>query len=139
MKSMTVGAVFLAVFAAVEPAAGSYESKVPCGVAGAVVLSCEEPGPWSFQVAETTEGRVSEVTVRMRSGAPARPPKFALEFSMPGAGADHVWTPYDDRYTIWPKEWGKVRYSSQLAFRAPIAAAFGDGGRNVLSDRKSVV
>ena len=133
MKSMTVGAVFLAVFAAVEPAAGSYESKVPCGVVGAVVLSCEEPGPWSFQVAETTEGRVSEVTVRMRSGAPARPPKFALEFSMPGAGADHVWTPYDDRYTLWPKEWGKVRCSSQLAYRAPIAAAFGDAGSNVLA------
>ena len=134
MKSMTVGAVFLAVFAAVEPAAGSYESKVPCGVAGAVVLSCEEPGPWSFQVAETTEGRVSEVTVRMRSGAPARPPKFALEFSMPGAGADHVWTPYDEKgYTIWPTQWGRIQATSQLAFCSPVAAAFRDDGRNVLA------
>jgi len=113
--------------------AARYEAKVPAGAAGDVCVSCEDPGGWRFSAVGTTADGVSEITVRLVADTPARPPKFALSFEAPGIGADHVWTPYDDRYTLWPKEWGLVRYSSQLAFRAPIAAAFGDGGSNVLA------
>ena len=104
-------------------------------VAGDVSLACEAPGAWTFEMSETrpTDG-VSEVTVRLRSDALARPPKFALAFSTSGVGADHVWSPYDEKgYTIWPTQWGKIQVHSQLAFSSPVAAAFCDDGRNVLA------
>lgn len=56
------------------------------------------------------------------------------ELRRPGVGADHLWSPYDDRYQLLPKSWiDDEKYTSQLAFRAPLLAAFGDGGTNVLS------
>ena len=124
---------FMAALCAVAALAAPHSEKMLSSLVGSVALECAEADGWRFQIAETTDDRVSEITVRLIRDEPARPPKFALTFETSGVGADHVWTPYDDRYTLWPKEWGKVRYSSQLAFRAPIAAAFEDGGRNVLS------
>ena len=134
MNPRPITAGMLALAAAFACLAAPYESRVPCGAAGTVRITCGEPGTWRFRLAETTQDGVSEITVGISCDAPARPPKFALEFSMPGAGADHVWTPYDEKgYTIWPTQWGRIQATSQLAFCSPVAAAFRDDGRNVLA------
>ena len=102
-------------------------------VAGEVSVSVSEPGDWKLTASQETADGVSVVTVRLVAPESVKPPKFTVSFASPGIGADHVWTPYDDRYWIRPYEWGATPYESQLAFRAPLAAAFRANGENVLS------
>lgn len=114
--------------------AASVELVAKESVAGDVRVECADAGTWKFSLSEERDPYgASVVTVRLASETPARPPRFTVSFTSSGVGADHVWTPYDDRYGIQPKEWGMTRHSSQLAFREPIAVAFRDDGRSVLA------
>jgi len=113
--------------------AAPVDMKVPGTVVGDVSVSCAEPGVWKVDATQETADGVSVVTVRLVAPAAAKPPKFTVSFATPGIGADHVWTPYNDRYWLRPREWGATPYESQLAFRAPLAAAYRVNGENVLS------
>ena len=113
--------------------AAPVDMKVPGTVVGDVSVSCAEPGVWKVDATQETADGVSVVTVRLLAPAAAKPPKFTVSFATPGIGADHVWTPYNDRYWLRPREWGATPYESQLAFRAPLAAAYRVNGENVLS------
>ena len=107
--------------------------KVAGTVVGDVTVSAAELGHWKLTASQETSDGVSVVTLRLAAPEAAKPPKFTVSFACPGVGADHVWTPYDDRYWIRPFEWGATPYESQLAFRAPIATAFRVNGENVLA------
>jgi len=109
------------------------EVKVPGTVVGEVTVAADEPGDWKLSASQQTADGVSVVTVRLSAPSAAKPPKFTVSFACPGVGADHIWTPYDDRYWIRPFEWGATPYESQLAFRAPLATAYRVNGESVLA------
>ena len=102
---------------------------------GEAVLTTDEPGAWRFELSDSVaRAGVCALKIVMDAPEEAVPPMFRIRFERPGAGADHLWSPYDDRYQLLPKSWiDDEKYTSQLAFRAPLLAAFGDGGTNVLS------
>ena len=103
-------------------------------LAATAALSCPVPNGWTLDKAERDVAPgVTEVTVRLTSPTNAVPPRFTLDFDRSGARADHVWSPYDERYALWPKEWGARPLASELAFRAPVAAAFAEDGSNTLA------
>ena len=102
---------------------------------GKVRLECAKPSGWRFSLStEALSDGVSVVTVRGACDVESRPPEFKVAFKAPGAGANHVWSAYDDRYMLYPTGWDRSgRYVSQLAYRTPVVSAFCDDGRNILS------
>lgn len=122
----TIGAL-----AAAGAMAGSYSNSVASASVGTVTVTCQEAGGWNFDVSCEGAGGRDVVTLRLSSQSEAKPPAFEVFFSMSGADVAHVWTtPYGtDEPRLWPKAWGKTRYSSQLAFNAPLAVAFNAGDR----------
>ena len=113
---------------AVTSAAASFgiEQSLAVPGVGDVRLSCNRPGGWAFSLAAETAGDgVPVVRVDMSAAEASTPPTFEVKFAVPGVGVYNVWSPYDEHYQTWPQAWNKYHYSSQLAFRAPIAAAFG--------------
>ena len=108
------------------------EKSVSCGV-GDVIVSCREPNGWRFAADVVAADGRDVVTIRLSSDSEIPPPQFDVTFSTSGADALHVWTPFDERCQLWPIEWGKWRYESELAFRAPIASAFNERDDNRLT------
>lgn len=117
--------VFLAAAFGIS-AEAALERTVTVPSVGDVRLNVPSPDGWTFALSSVTTGGVDIVTVRLLAPAERRPPVFTLTFGASGAGATNVWTPYDERYMLRPDSWGEFPYSSSLAFRAPIATAFGD-------------
>ena len=104
---------------------------------GDVRVDCERPNGWTISATCETENDVSLVNIRMSSPSEAVPPKFGLRFATSGVRADHLWTASADDHatTLFPQEWfgGVPRYESSIAYDAPIAAAYCEDGRNVLT------
>lgn len=131
---MRCAVLLLAAFGACAFARAGVVAEATSAVAGPVRVTCEQADAWQFELKPTERGGVSYVTVRARCATPARPPVFTLSFDYSGVGADHVWTPYDDNYMIYPSAWGGDRkYMSQIAHRSPLLTVFDDAGRNTLA------
>ena len=105
---------------------------VSCGV-GDVAVECAEPGGWRFATSVEASDGMDIVTVRLSSDVESPPPKFDVTFKTSGADVLHVWSPFDERCQLWPIEWGKWRYESELAFRAPVTVAFNERDCNKLT------
>lgn len=101
--------------------------------AGRVSVSCDRPAAWTFTVNESFADGVTEATILLSSPTNAVPPLFEVSFSAPGADVGHVWVPLCERSQLFPYEWGKARYSSELAKGSPIAAAFSENETNRLT------
>jgi len=66
---------------------------------GEVVLEAETPGAWRFSLSAAEESPgVSALKIVLDAPEEAVPPSFRLRFEHAGVGADHLWSPYDDRY-----------------------------------------
>ena len=100
-----------------------------------VRLQCDAPGPWSFRLAGTEVAPgLAEVEIVLESPQEERPPEFVVKFQVPGEGAEHIWSPYDDRYQLYAIGFdGDRRYDSQLAYRTPLISAFDDDNRNTMA------
>ena len=96
---------------------------------------CDEPGAWILSAFPRSEGNgVIVVDLSLESPIPCRPPSFALEYELPGVGADHVWAAFEDRYMLYASGFGgRTHYTSQLAYQTPVLEVFGDEGSNVLA------
>ena len=105
---------------------------VSCGV-GDVAVECAEPGGWRFATSVEASDGMDIVTVRLSSDVESPPPKFDVTFKTSGADVLHVWSPFDERCQLWPIEWDRWRYESELAFRAPVAAAFNERDGNKMT------
>ena len=126
-----VKAVIIALFATAASFGAMAEGvrlSVQSGVAGEIRLSCEKAGGWTFAMEPASDGERDIVTVRMESAVESRPPAFALDFEVSGAGVQHVWS-YDwmrDAYHLWPASWAaRSTDVSQLACGIPVSVAFG--------------
>ena len=110
---------------------GSYSNDVAVASVGPVTVTCAEAGDWRFDVAAASEDGCDVVTVRLSAPVEARPPKFEVFFRTSGADITHVWnSAYNlDAYRLWPKAWGVLRWSSQLAYETPLAVAFNEDDR----------
>ena len=99
--------------------------------------SCENPGGWAFSVTRAEDASGREVfTIALKSGSPAVPPEFDAFFTCVPRGAHNLWQPIDEdmeRHRLYASEWGRVRYSSELARNEPLACAFGEDERNSLT------
>jgi len=96
---------------------------------------CGDPGAWNIVAVprDAAEG-VSVLDIRLDAPVTSRPPAFTFEYELPGVGADHVWSAFDDRYMLYASGFeGRTRYTSQLAYRTPVLTVFGDEGSNVLA------
>lgn len=99
------------------------------GVGDVSVVCSDAPG-WNFTSSiDRADGR-EIVTVRLDSLTEAVPPSFDVFFYTSGADVLQVWTPFDERCQLWPFAWGNARYTSALAYRAPVCAAFNNRDRN---------
>ena len=98
-------------------------------------VSCENLGSWTLSAVPRNEGNgVVRVDIRLVASNASRPPAFNLDYELPGVGADHVWSAFDDRYMLYASGFGgRTHYSSQLAYQTPVLAVFGDEGSNVLA------
>ena len=101
--------------------------------AARVSISCDNPGPWAFKVEETSLNGVTEATVLLTSPTNAVPPLFEVTFTASGTDVGHVWVPVCERSQLFPYEWGRARYTSELAKGSPIAAAFSEHDTNRLT------
>lgn len=98
-----------------------------------VRVSCDNPAAWTFTVNESFADGVTEATILLSSPTNAVPPLFEVSFSALGTDVGHVWVPLCERSQLFPYEWGKARYSSELAKGSPIAAAFSENETNRLT------
>jgi alpha-galactosidase len=98
-----------------------------------VSISCDNPGSWSFKVEEISLNGVTEATVLLTSPTNAVPPLFEVTFTASGTDVGHVWVPVCERSQLFPYEWGRARYTSELAKGSPIAAAFSEHDTNRLT------
>ena len=101
--------------------------------AARVSISCDNPGPWAFKVEEISLNGVTEATVSLTSPTNAVPPLFEVTFTASGTDVGHVWVPVCERSQLFPYEWGRARYTSELAKGSPIAAAFSEHDTNRLT------
>lgn len=101
--------------------------------AARVSISCDNPGSWSFKVEEISLNGVTEATVLLTSPTNAVPPLFEVTFTASGTDVGHVWVPVCERSQLFPYEWGRARYTSELAKGSPIAAAFSEHDTNRLT------
>lgn len=101
--------------------------------AARVSISCDNPGSWAFKVEEISLNGVTEATVSLTSPTNAVPPLFEVTFTAPGTDVGHVWVPVCERSQLFPYEWGRARYTSELAKGSPIAAAFSEHDTNRLT------
>lgn len=101
--------------------------------AARVSISCDNPGPWAFKVEEISLNGVTEATVLLTSPTNAVPPLFEVTFTASGTDVGHVWVPVCERSQLFPYEWGRARYTSELAKGSPIAAAFSEHDTNRLT------
>ena len=115
---------------AVTLSAESVKRVVRSEGVGDITVSCSESAGWSLSVSVMQECGREVVTVGLVSEAEAVPPSFDVFFYTSGADVLQVWTPFDERCQLWPFAWGNARYTSALAYRAPICAAFNNHDRN---------
>lgn len=101
--------------------------------AARVSISCDNPGSWAFKVEEVSLNGVTEATVLLTSPTNAVPPLFEVTFTASGTDVGHVWVPVCERSQLFPYEWGRARYTSELAKGSPIAAAFSEHDTNRLT------
>lgn len=101
--------------------------------AARVSISCDNPGSWAFKVEEISLNGVTEATVLLTSPTNAVPPLFEVTFTASGTDVGHVWVPVCERSQLFPYEWGRARYTSELAKGSPIAAAFSEHDTNRLT------
>ena len=113
---------------------GSVIATVETMGSGVAEVTCDEPGPWKFDVSALQDGGRDVVTVRLSAPHDAKPPQFGVFFRVPGAGVRNVWTSdcgldgFHVRPQLW---WGWVaKYKSQLARDTPIAVGFDQQGRS---------
>lgn len=99
------------------------------------MASCDDPKGWNFSVSHRVEHDGTYILdVSLLAPTAMRPPAFSLEYELSGTGADHVWSAFDDRYTLIASGFGgRTHYSSQLAYQMPVLTVFGDEGSNVLA------
>ena len=102
--------------------------------AGVAEVTCNEPGPWKFDVTASQDAGRDVVTVRISAPDVSPPPRFGVFFRVSGAGVQNVWTSDFEcdgthlRPQLW---WGWVaKYKSQLARDTPIAVGFNSQGRS---------
>lgn len=108
---------------------------------GPVSVACEKPSGWKFDVSTCADGGRDVVTVTLTSETESKPPEFDVSFIYSGADIAHVWTGdfTADAPRLWPKAWGTVRFSSQLAFEQPLMVAFNCNNRSRLATACSEV
>lgn len=107
-------------------------------ISGMAELTCNDPGTWKFDVSASIDEKGREVVaIRMDSPVEADPPPFGVNFRMPGAAVQNVWTVDYSRgyFSVDPKLWWdwKSRYVSGLAQDMPIAVAFNSAERSPIA------
>ena len=95
-----------------------------------VAVSCDDAREWRFEASAAQDGARDVVSIRLKADEPLAPPRFAASFETGGADVLHVWTPFNERCQLWPVEWGGSWNESELAFRAPVAAAYNEQDGN---------
>lgn len=98
--------------------------------AGKISIVSPEVGNWRFSTVYGRENGREVVTVCLKAPVETVPPQFDMFFYTSGADVLQVWTPFDERCQLWPFAWGNARYSSSLAYRAPLCAAINNRDRN---------
>ena len=104
---------------------------------GEVVLFCEKPGDWRFDVQLSTDGDGANIfAVSLHAEGPASPPQFTVDLLHELADIHALWRPSSghrryDKGSLLPP-WGQP-YESSLGVMAPVYAFANDAGTAVLS------
>ncbi len=105
-------------------------ATVRTAFAGVAEVTCDDPGPWTFDVSASVDAGRDVVTVRLAAPAETNPPPFGVYVRGSGAGVQNVWTADtsvdgDGRH-LRPKLWWGwcAKYRSELARDLPLAVGF---------------
>lgn len=99
--------------------------------AGAVTLSCDNPGDWKFSFS-AIPGETETVRIAIKAPEEAFPPAFEVAFTVPQGDVRHIWHPFAENGFI-PPDWDRRgRHRTSIASGMPVFAFVGPDDANRL-------
>lgn len=109
-----------------------FNSRIHTASAGDLVLSCENPGGWSFNTDLKLKDSVEYLEISIDCPAESLPPCFSISFAVPQKDIQHLFQSNGSGRCAISPDWS-ANYSSNLSFGMPLYEFFNDNNRNRLT------